>query len=66
MRATARPAVKQSVEFYPTHVAHHVEAVRYVPFREEVYGATFDKFRQGKKGTVFSGKSRSGCGSRIS
>lgn len=62
-RATARPAVKQFVEFYLTHGARHAVDVRYVPFREEVYRATLDKFHQGKKGTVFSG--RSAVGMRI-
>jgi phosphate transport system substrate-binding protein len=59
-RATARSAVKQFVEFYLSHAARHAEAVRYVPFREEVYRATIEKFHQGKKGTVFAGRSAVG------
>jgi phosphate transport system substrate-binding protein len=59
-RSTARSAVKDFVEFYLSNASRQAEAVRYVPFRDEVYRVMTEKFRQGKKGTVFAGRSAVG------
>jgi phosphate transport system substrate-binding protein len=59
-KATARPEVKEFVEFYLTNAPSLVTEVGYVPLPAEVYTAAQARFTKGTMGSVFGEGSQVG------
>ncbi|NJN57700.1 MAG: PstS family phosphate ABC transporter substrate-binding protein [Leptolyngbyaceae cyanobacterium SL_5_9] len=56
--AESKPEIKSFVEYYITNADSIVEDVGYVSLPGEMYGIALDHFQQGRKGTVFEGRSQ--------
>jgi phosphate transport system substrate-binding protein len=56
-RSAIDSVVRQFIDYYLTQAPDLVEQVRYVPFKREFYPVILGKFHEGRRGTIFEGKS---------